>query len=120
MTDHIREKLVELLWEAWAYAEEVCGCTACSDCPAGPKNAKCMTTLAADHLLANGATVQEWISVEDRLPKEGDIVLCYMEFGEQRMAWWDESENCWAGQLIDYHKEQVTHWMPLPSAPKGE
>ena len=64
--------------------------------------------------------VQEWISVDDRLPEDGDIVLCYMEFGEQRIARWDESENCWAGQLIDYHKEQVTHWMPLPQPPKGE
>lgn len=103
--DNIREKLVELLQQ--------------DNCPLfmvfGDK-----VDVLADYLIAHGVTVQEWIPVTERLPKEGDIVLCYMEFGEQRMAQWDESENCWAGQLIDYHKEQVTHWMPKPTPPKGE
>ena len=33
----------------------------------------------ADHLIANGVTVQEWISVDDRLPeeKENDNVVIY-------------------------------------------
>ena len=29
-----------------------------------------------DHLIANGVTVQEWISVEDRLPEAGGYVVC--------------------------------------------
>ena len=108
----VREKLVELLCNL-PTPEFVIGTRR-----AGKK--LITAGFIADHLIANGVTVQEWISVKDRLPEEGDIVLCYMEFGEQRIAQWDESENCWAGQLIDYHKEQVTHWMPLPQPPKGE
>ena len=99
-----REKLVELLTEFY-------GCD--------PMYYNVDALAIADHLVSNGVT-QGWVSVKDRLPEDGDIVLCYMEFGEQRIAQWDESENCWAGQLIDYHKEQVTHWMPLPTQPKGE
>lgn len=31
----------------------------------------------ADHLIANGVTVQEWISVDDRLPENGvHVLLC--------------------------------------------
>lgn len=33
----------------------------------------------ADHLIANGVTVQEWISVEDRLPESGVYVLICCE-----------------------------------------
>lgn len=32
---------------------------------------------AADHLIRNGITVQEWISVKDRLPEnEQDVIIC--------------------------------------------
>ena len=30
----------------------------------------------ADHLINNGATVQEWISVDDELPEVGGYVVC--------------------------------------------
>lgn len=103
----VKEKLVELLQDE---NNPVCRWF--------PNNMAMMQL--ADYLISNVVTVKEWISVNDRLPEDGDIVLCYMEFGEQRIARWYESENCWAGQLIDYHKEQVTHWMPLPQPPKGE
>ena len=71
----------------------------------------------ADCLLANGVTVQEWISVDDRLPEEDEIVIICTD------------ENfIYAGELIgdtwfldnDSWTETVTHWMPLPQPPKGE
>lgn len=113
--NHIREKLVELISRVQDYGEKIRSLNGSYSFVERNDN-----RVIADHLIANGVTVQEWIPVTERLPKEGDIVLCYMEFGEQRMAQWDESENCWAGQLIDYHKEQVTHWMPMPTPPKGD
>ena len=30
----------------------------------------------AENLIANGVTVQEWISVKDRLPEVGGYVVC--------------------------------------------
>ena len=37
----------------------------------------------ADYLIANGVTVQEWISVEDRLPEDDSDVLAYSRNGEE-------------------------------------
>ena len=76
----------------------------------------------ADHLIANGVTVQEWISVKDRLPEHGDVVLCFMKFGGQRILQWDNVSSWWLGygHGDDWKKADVTNWMPLPERPKGE
>ena len=86
----------------------------------------------ADCLLANGVTVQEWISVKDRLPdnKEYDWVLAQvvedngfmhiptvMEYRQSKNDWFEETY----GWLSDHNGAfTVTHWMPLPQPPKGE
>ena len=55
----VREKLVELLADAGMGKTE--------------------RNFLADKLIANGVTVQEWISVEDRLPESGAHVLICCE-----------------------------------------
>ena len=69
----------------------------------------------ADHLIANGVTVQEWIPVTEKLPKlfvhvlvirNGEISIDYHE------------EDGWFS--CDFNGKRVTHWMPLPELPKGE
>ena len=54
----MRNKMIELLNNAWEKAEKECGkhfdCRACRAYEYCPEN--CMTALTADHLLANGAT----------------------------------------------------------------
>ena len=76
----------------------------------------------ADHLIANGVTVQEWIPVKDRLPEIGRSVIAYnapakcaaeaMYKGEGRFL-----QFRWSARLQEH---EVTHWMPLPELPKGE
>ena len=74
----------------------------------------------ADHLIANGVTVQEWISVKDGLPKDDSPVLVYKSrhseaYGNMETAYyWNQRR--WMGCI----GETVTHWMPLPQPPKGE
>ena len=86
----------------------------------------------ADGLIANGVTVQEWISVKDRLPdnKEHDWVLAQvvedngymhiprvMEYRQPKNDWFEDTY----GWLSEYNGTfTVTHWMPLPEPPKGE
>ena len=86
----------------------------------------------ASYLIANGVTVQEWVSVEDELPdnKEHDWVLAQvvedngfmhipkvMEYRQQRNDWFEETY----GWLSEHNGAfTVTHWMPLPQPPKGE
>ena len=86
----------------------------------------------AEKLPSNGVTVQEWISVKDRLPdnKEYDWVLAQvvedngfmhiptvMEYRESKNDWFEETY----GWLSEHNGAfTVTHWMPLPEPPKGE
>ena len=87
----------------------------------------------------NGVTVQEWISVKDRLPeKDGAYLVTTNSFGDRqsvKLRWFaKDGENVDAYDLAGqkdvwylYDIEcgyvsinSVTHWMPLPQPPKGE
>ena len=92
----------------------------------------------ADDLIANGVTVQEWISVDDRLPEDsGYYLVVYRDKYNESISidfdmyvkcnageWWESEFACditkqflWAAKL---QEQEVTHWMPLPLPPKGE
>lgn len=71
------------------------------------------------HLLDNKP---RWISVEDRLPDEGEYVLATrLSLSGKMMAvsfWFRDDRNKahWGGE----NELLVTHWMPLPQPPKEE
>lgn len=76
----------------------------------------------ADYLISHGVTVQEWISVDDRLPEEKvNYIVCY------KHAYCD-NDDYWAIGISFYDGEEfqiglsykVTHWQYLPKPPKGE
>ena len=92
-----------------------------------------------DHLIANGVTVPEWISVKDRLPedvygkgrdkiavlvctKSGNVSQCVRcadcaliaDERFSRVEWIKNGKFYWS------KGKNVTHWMPLPEPPKGE
>ena len=141
----VREKLIEILRK-----------------PIFPHELVDPTEAVADYLLDSVVTVQEWISVEDRLPEnEVDVLICAqrryykggtipvvstafhtdgkmnteesgyiwdfcnvdMEYDEEVDAyivpegWW---ESVRYGEEFSAVDDFVTHWMPLPTAPKGE
>lgn len=68
----------------------------------------------------NVAPVQEWISVEDRLPEEK--VNCIVHY---KHAYCD-NDDYWAIGICFYDGEKfqiglaykVTHWMPMPEPPE--
>ena len=112
----VREKLVELLNKA----NSACVGTDCFEgCKFYMEN-DCLYKLMADHLISNGVTVQEWISVKDeRKPNHGDIALCYMTFGEYRLLQWDDRSKLWVGDYMDFGFEDAAYWQ-MPQPPKGE
>ena len=118
----VREKLVEMLLNS-PHLDTISDCT---------------FEQGADWLIANGVTVQEWISVDDRLPEDsgcylvvyrdkynGSISIAFDMYVKCNIGeWWESEFACditkqflWAAKL---QEQEVTHWMPLPLPPKGE
>ena len=101
----VREKLIEILRK-----------------PIFPHELADPTEAVADYLLDNGVTVQEWISVDDRLPEEK--VNCIVHYKHD----YCDNDGYWAIGFCFYDGEKfrmdlsykVTHWMPMPNPPKGE
>ena len=74
----------------------------------------------AERAVEAGYVKQEWISVDERLPKPNKLVLCIWKregdgwnYGFARY----QRENVW--YVSNEGMPRVTHWMPLPEAPKG-
>ena len=59
--------------------------------------------------------VQEWISVDDRLPEPQEEAICINADGDMMIGTYTE----W-GWMFPCYFEELTHWMPLPQPPKGE
>ena len=75
----------------------------------------------ADHLIANGVTVQEWISVDDRLPEAGGYVVCIAKrnpFSRFMPMVARIEKNGWVNPITEQYISEVTHWMPLLPAPE--
>lgn len=72
-----------------------------------------------DHLLANGVTARQWVSVEENLPKSNTIVLVFVR-GYVDIGWYDGNHDEWRASIAILDNTEVTHWMPLPQPPKGE
>ena len=76
----------------------------------------------ADHLISNGVTVQEWISVDDRLPEPFVSVLVHMP-GEEPFPTVHEgfisNDGIWQSAMFRREPGEVTHWQPMPQPPKG-
>ena len=110
----VREKLIEILRK-----------------PIFPHELVDPIEAVADYLLDSGVTVQEWISVDERLP---DLIPCnagtaYSEAvnvltsGRKVLtAIWDGTDFIADANFWDADGEEITHWTPvlLPLPPKGE
>ena len=107
----VREKLVELLQNAKAAIKS--------------ENLSCdiaRNMFVVDFMMANGVTVQEWISVEDRLPEDGEYVVCIAKrnpFSRFMPMVARIEKNGWANPITEQYISEVTHWIPMPQPPKG-
>ena len=75
----------------------------------------------ADLLIENGVTVQEWISVNDRLPEAGGYVVCIAKrnpFSRFMPMVARIEKNGWVNPITEQYISDVTHWMPIPQPPK--
>ena len=119
---NVREKLIEI----------VCDAMERDGCIGHCNNSPCFEVeRVINALIANGVTVQEWISVNDKLPPYNRDVLVYRPnmamkilvdtydgyYGDDDDEWYEG----WALYGKDIHgKPVITHWAYLPQPPKGE
>ena len=62
-----------------------------------------------------------WISVEERLPEHGALVLVWHKYLERAfVCQWDDRADIWLSEKFTFSRKTATHWMPLPEPPKGE
>jgi hypothetical protein len=73
----------------------------------------------AEAIYNEGYRKQEWISVEERLPAEDVRVLVWLRKDHKTTYTRIDTDRRLNGVWVRWY-ESVTHWMPLPSAPKGE
>ena len=72
-----------------------------------------ISTMFAKALYNAGYRKQEWISVEERLPKDSERVLVY---GEKGICFATRYKRDWMTPMR--YNGEITHWMPLPEPPK--
>ena len=114
----VREKLIEILRK-----------------PIFPHELVDPTEAVADYLLDSGVTVQEWISVKERLPQENDPegkvceqVQVLLTNGAVSTGWCNRLTKMWwhlgYGETkfvgYEYDNTPVIAWQPLAQPPKGE
>ena len=83
----------------------------------GYKGNDCTFEQGADWLIAHGVTVQEWISVADKIPPDQEevLVLTQSKNGVRNV-----DKGYWAiDHFIHRGRSEVTHWMPIPQPPSG-
>ena len=103
----MRENLIKILDTHCDYAGHVDCKDDCTEC-------------LANHLIANGVTVQQWIPVTERLPEPNKLVLCWWESGDGEWEQYGfatfQRHGVW--YVSNEGMPKVTHWMPLPQPPK--
>ena len=118
----VREKLVDLIIDAKRTDPETGS----------------FTEYLADHLIANGVTVQEWINSEEMLPEfpcvaidvNGNSVFIpdgILTIKDKHGEWCINASLTKEISLIDGTKmdaliweNRIAYWMPIPQPPKGE
>lgn len=79
----------------------------------------CIPHEDAQILYDAGYRKQEWISVDERLPEHLQKILIYDEFQKMTVATYivySKGGGDWSTPVRINGK--ITHWMPLPEAPK--
>ena len=110
----VREKLVELL------GADICKYNYCEDCECFENEEDCFATIKysmADHLIANGVTVQEcgyWVSLTDCANAGVYCSVCHKKVYKEDYAWCNRKNKL----RSDYCPHCGAKMMPQPQ--KGE
>ena len=128
----VREKLVELLNGVQHYGT-ICTMSQMDDRYASITQVS--NAEVTERLIAHGVTVQEWISVKERLPQEDlpfgalcEVVQVLLNDGSVTIGWCNRGLRCWFHMPIqqtkmvghEYENTPVVAWQPLAQPPKED
>ena len=99
---------------------------ACTDCEYYGRydGSVCIPMRLASELYNAGYRKQEWISVDERLPEESGVYVAYTDNGNSMTLDYSakhklfNSFDSYSRDVAEGFAIPVTHWMPLPEAPK--
>lgn len=79
-----------------------------------PHEGKTFAEALADHLIANGVTVQRWIPFAERRPTKADA-----NSEGKILVWWSFGavEHWYIHDISKGDVVGMTHWMPCPEPP---
>lgn len=81
----------------------------------------------AEYLIQNGVTIQEWVSVDERLPITEKEAMEYYEINSEFPQFIVKIDVGVAAMVLEFNGKDwfdgyatynVTHWAPLPEPPK--
>ena len=117
-----KEKRIEVIADICPFYKEYGTCEQCNtdlDVDGEPCYWECM----ANAIINNGYRKQEWISVAERLPEESGYYLTYhngvtsaLEYSVRHKLF--NAADDLPEAFSKEHSLTVSHWMPLPEAPK--
>ena len=84
----------------------------------------------ADHLIANGVTVQEWKPAKEPPKESGEYLVVIHKAAHATTLLYSAEEKSWYEVTVEYATNPdgeeiytyyaVDWWMPMPEPPKGE
>lgn len=115
-----REKLIAELANEIAHicpdlVDSSCGMNCCVSCLATKLDEAGYRKDVTDNNVGG-----KWIPVTERLPDSGKCVLIYSEDGMVAEGSYTAYDKKWFLFRWSVKGQKVTHWMPLPTPPKGE
>lgn len=125
----VKEKLAKLVKMGLNRCGEYAGTfddSSCSGC-GYREEIDCLTARVVDALIEGGVTIQEWMSVDERLPITEKEAMEYYEINSEFPQFIVKIDVGVTATVLEFNGKDwfdgyatynVTHWMPLPEPPE--
>lgn len=112
------EEMAKDVWKASCAGRDI-PCHMCKFADMKKDSYSCLDYVIAEGLYTAGYRKQKWISVDERLPDTNEKVLVCYSNGSMDVAKYIRADGYafWFEEATFFRN--ITHWMPLPEAPKG-
>lgn len=112
------EEIAKDVWKASCAGHGI-ECTKCEYANNSTDEYSCVHFVISQNLYNASYRKQKWISVDEKLPEDGQLVLTIDTDGEMQVCFYEVDRE---GVFQQFHGlvkiYNITHWMSLPEPPK--